>query len=161
MDVRTAEKQNLPQLLELWEERQVLLQQSDPRFASYVEDRNGLQQNLFKYLDDNAYTMLVAVHEGQPIGFIVGEVGIDNIGKILLMALDAHRYHAGVGRQLYQTLRQNLLDRGMTRIAAIVPRYHAVEQAFWRSMGGQEFIVTDEVDEEQWKIPRVFMWMTL
>lgn len=161
MDVRAAEKQNLPQLLELWEERQVLLQQSDPRFASYVEDRNGLQQNLFKYLDDNAYTMLVAVHEGQPIGFIVGEVGIDNIGKILLMALDAHRYHAGVGRQLYQALRQNLLDRGMTRIAVIVPRYHAVEQAFWRSMGGQEFIVTDEMVEEQWKIPRVFMWMTL
>ena len=161
MDVRKVQKDDITQLLDLWEERQVLLQQADPRFAIHVLDRQGLEASLLNYMDHDAIRILVAVQDDQQVGFIVGEITAIGIGKISVMALDAHKYYAGVGRQLYYALKANFEEASVTRVVAIVPRFHAVEQAFWRSLGGEEFIVTKDMDEEQWKIPRVFMWMTL
>ncbi|MEQ8677582.1 MAG: hypothetical protein RLP44_13705 [Aggregatilineales bacterium] len=161
MDVRKAQKKDISRLLDLWEERQVLLQQADRRFADQVIDRKGLEASLLYFMDRDTDSVLVAVQDDQQVGFIVGEITATGIGKISVMALDAHKYYAGVGRQLYYALKANFEEASVTRVVAIVPRFHAVEQAFWRSLGGEEFIVTKDMDEEQWEIPRVFMWMTL
>ena len=161
MEVRKAQKNDINRLLDLWEERQILLHQADHRFANYVTDRNVLQTALLRNMDQDANSVLIAVHDDQQVGFIIGEITSDRDGKIIVMALDAHKYHAGVGRQLYHAIRAYFESAGVSFIVAMVPRFHAVEQAFWRSMGGQEFIVTEEMDEEHWKISRVFMWMTL
>lgn len=136
MNVRPAFPHDTPSLNFLRQERAVLLQQSDPRLLppSFAFD---------SALTDAA--VLVGEQDSRLAGYIVGFINSSplgnlpgGIGYIAELTLDAHRYHGGLGRILVRALNEWFRGRGANRVIVHVPRYHAVEQAFWYSVGAKE-----------------------
>jgi ribosomal protein S18 acetylase RimI-like enzyme len=145
--VRPAGVDDTPFLTFLRQEHTVLLQQSDQRLISLVPT------DFASLLDDEAAVVLVAESDNQParpVGYIVGWQGRcplgmlpPAVGYIAELALDAHRYHGGAGRRLVLALKSDFARRTGIEVADLriivpVPRYYAVEQAFWRSLGAVE-----------------------
>lgn len=137
MIIRPATLNDTAALMFLRQERLVLLQQSDARLTAPVE-------SLPEMLADPQCRVLVGERDHQVVGYTVGYVRQSPIGVlpaatglISELTLDAHKYHGGLGRQLYAELRAWLLEQQIQHILVRVPRYHAVEQAFWRSLGAE------------------------
>lgn len=151
--IRTAQEQDLHQVETLWQERQALLSQANPRFRA--PDRTLWHDALQARLN----MVFVAVDDEQKIvGYIAGRMPRADAGLIDEMALDAHRYHGGVGRTLVRTMRDTFAEMQVSQVFVNVPRYHAVEQAFWRSLGARKPMLADWMNEH---ISPEFMWMTL
>lgn len=117
----------------------MLLRQADPRTPTPP----GTPAD---WLADTACGLIVAALpvDGRVVGFVAAWHGRwpygtlpGGLGVIDALALDAHRYHAGLGRGLAYAARDWLNAQGVTTIRACVPRYHAVEQAFWLALGAQ------------------------
>lgn len=153
MNIRQAKKQDIQGLLHLWDERRNLLLQMDNRFAKM--DVNTAKDTLLAYIDDGDTHVLVAEQDKHIIGYIVGVCQDNQTGIIPEMALDAHAYHGGLGRELVNAIRHYFEEQSITHILALVPRYHPVEQAFWRTLGTHEW--TNDLQ----KPPKELMWMKL
>lgn len=135
VQIRRATLTDLTAIEFLRQERRVLLQQSDPRLTVALSDPSAAIQSL-------QGCVLVAYHSERMIGYIVGWVDQTPLGPfpsgegwIAELTLDAHQYHGGLGRALYQALRAWFDQHTIQRLWLQLPRYHAVEQAFWRSLG--------------------------
>jgi GNAT superfamily N-acetyltransferase len=97
------------------------------------------------WLADHCYAVFVADRTDSLAGYVVGCVQ-DNppglrparIGIVVEMAVGAHSYQNGLGRQLFNPLRQWFAGQGITAIVAHVPSRQPVEQAFWRAIGATE-----------------------
>lgn len=138
MEIRSATEKDLAQLEALHRERVVLLRQSDPRCDFPVE-------NITTWIENTDCTLYVGDQDGQVVGYIAGWVhhspfGVlpPDTGLISELTLDAHKYHGGLGRTLFTTLCEWFSDQDIKQVVVVVPRYHAVEQAFWRALGANE-----------------------
>lgn len=142
MVIRRAQPQDLPGLADLWHERRVLQAQADPRLRLAPDEREAWVQGVDAALTDATLCVLVAENprhgETSPAGFAIGCVVEGRCGEVRALVLDAHRYHAGLGRELLSALRTWFDTQGVSPIVVSVARNHAVEQAFWRSLGAQE-----------------------
>ncbi|MFQ3565635.1 MAG: GNAT family N-acetyltransferase [Aggregatilineales bacterium] len=78
--------------------------------------------------------LLVAEADGVLSGFVFGQALNEKQAEIAALAIDLHRYHAGVGRQLVYALCAQFTERGISRFVVTAPRSLAVEQAFWHSL---------------------------
>lgn len=162
LNIREAGPDDLALLADLWHERLMILGQADPRFRRWDYDRAAWIERTSDRLGGADFVVFVAM-DGGPVGYIVGELrqGEDQIlGIVREMALDAHRYHAGLGRGLWAVLRDWFTQAGAARIVVQVPRYHPVEQAFWRSAGAVEWSDATTI-QAAGEIPPELMWMTL
>ena len=152
---------DLPRLVDLSQERMVVISQSDPRFGSLVIGRDQWLARIAESVGDAAYAVYVAEEGSALIGYIAGRVVVFpdppavRYGIVDDIALDMHTYHGGLGRELFATVRDWFSEQAIELVVIRVPRYHAVEQAFWRSLGAVEWI------EHTWKALPGFMWMTL
>lgn len=153
MNIRQPTAEDIQELSRLMDERQHLLAQMDKRFS--MTNADAIKQKLDSYLIDANNVIFVAEEVHHLVGFIVGIVKPDGIGVIAEMVLDAHFYHGGLGRILVQAIRKYFEENQVNQIFALVPRYHPVEQAFWRALGTQEW------KNEAWKSPPELMWMKL
>lgn len=160
MKIRPANPTDPTHLVELWQERAVLLRQADSRIARHTPPREQWLARLSDLLAEPAAAVFVVEDGNQPpFGYIIAKIeqhqpGSPRLGVIREMALDAHSYHGGAGRALVAQARDWFGPHAVDRVVALVPRYHAVEQAFWRGLGASEW------KDETWTIPPEFMWMT-
>jgi hypothetical protein len=143
VNVRPATRDDLPAVRALWRERLTVLCQADPRFRPRLDDDPGPM--LIDRLRDGL--LLVAQQDGEIVGCI-GGLRCDSVVAIDVIALDAHTYHARLGRSLVDAVR-----RDGSQVVALVPRYAPVEQAFWRALGAKEWTA--------WETPPESIWMTL
>ena len=159
VNVRTATLDDRPRLLHLWQERRVILNQSDARFtAPTAADRDAWHTQMTERITTAGHTVLVGITQKNEIaGFISGEARA-GVGVIEDIALDAHTYHPGLGRDLLQHLRAAFTENGITTLRVIVPRYHAVEQAFWLALRAIPW--QPPANEDSWQLPPQSMWMT-
>lgn len=138
MLIRPATPPDLPHVERLREERYTLIRQARPNVSppAYA---------LADCLGDAGAAFRVALVEGdaRPAGYGIGWRG-GALGAHTLppdhavigeVALDMHRYHSGLGRRIVASLCEAFAEWGSIRVWALVPRWHAVEQAFWRSLG--------------------------
>ena len=154
MLIRSALVDDIDKLIHLWSERINLLTQVDKRFASTSYREDVLGQQVYEYLNNQDTPIFIAlVNEGIG-GFIVTEI-CDSDGVIHEIALDAHQYHGGMGRELVKYSREYFFKQGVKQIIVKVPRFHPVEQAFWLALGAKEW------KNQAWKNPPEFMWMIL
>lgn len=152
MFIRRAENDDLSALLALQNERIVLLQQSDARFVpptlTIEHCLSHVNAHVWVGVDGEsvaAYALCWEHHS--PYGTLAeSQLLFDE------MALDAHKYHAGLGRALVNHIRVMHSPR---QLIAAVPRYHAVEQAFWRALGAKPCSADDL------KRSPFFEWMCL
>jgi hypothetical protein len=64
----------------------------------------------------------------------------EKIGVISDMTLDAHQYQGGLGRSLVKAAREWFAEQQIENVIVHVSHRHAVEQAFWRSLGALEWV---------------------
>jgi GNAT superfamily N-acetyltransferase len=145
--VRAATAHDLPRLASLWYENTVLQQQADRRLKMAPDGEARWTLAATAWLADPQARIVVADRGDGVIGYAVGRVeagpsGLlpEQRGVILELAIDAHGYHAGVGRELIGALRQWFKGQGAEEFIVHVTRRHAVEQAFWRALGAKEWI---------------------
>ena len=87
-----------------------------------------------------------AVRDGEVIGYVVGQLqpmpgmAPEQIGLIIDIALDAHGYHGGAGRELVSALTDWFSAHNADHMAVCTPHFDAVGQAFWRSLGASEWM---------------------
>ncbi len=163
MRLRPASENDMPQLAQLWDEYRMLLCQSNPRFEVVLLEHDIWLQQTGAKLNSPEWMVAVAEADDGLAGFIIASPMGDHTGLIESLVLDAHRYHGGLGRKLVKTACTWLAQQGAKRAFVRVPRHYAVEQAFWRALGGREVKAVDRVHwmETNWKIPPEFMWITL
>jgi hypothetical protein len=159
VNIRAATTDDLPCLAELWTERQIILARLDPRFDRGRPDRAAWMERIAADLCRPDAVIYLAAQD-QPAGYIAGHLrpaGADpSCGVVDDMALDAHTYHAGLGRGLWLALREWFAAHNVAQTIIHVPRYSPVEQAFWRALGAVEWKSeqTDTIHPE-------LMWLTL
>lgn len=142
--VREAITDDLPALAALWHEKTLL--QADRRLRLAPDARASWIEAAGAWLTDPKRALFVALDEDAPVGYAAGGLrempGMmpAHIGVIDDFALDAHRYHGGAGRLLASALRRWFAEQGVECCAAWLPRNDAVAQAFWRSLGGEDWI---------------------
>lgn len=144
MNTRQATSDDLPGIRHLWREHVVILSQSDPRFKPLLEAESAWEERLIQRIEH----VYISEKDGKIIGYIAGDAD-DALATIDEIALDAHTYHSGLGRSLVNAWRDvhpNLLIR------VHVPRYHAVEQAFWRALGAKEVTTWETPPEKVWMV---------
>lgn len=160
MNIRFATPDDTPVLTFLRDERDVLLQQAAPRLTAYPA-----RLDFASVLENPEARVFVATadNDDRVAGYLAAALSpitnsaapdIRDAGFLLELALDAHRYHAGMGRALYRAASAWLQSEGKAACLIAVPRFYVVEQAFWRSLGALE-IDTGQGTSRAWG------WMTL
>lgn len=165
MNVRLATLDDTPVLTFLRDERYVLLQQAAPRAQRYPA-----RLDFPAVLSTPEAKVFVATvtsddHNERAAGYLAAAlapltstpplaIATSETAFLLELALDAHRYHAGMGRALFREAAGWLQSQGKSACLIAVPRFYVVEQAFWRSLGAVE------VDGGQ-AAPRAWGWMKL
>ncbi len=145
--VRAATPLDIPRLASLWYENTVLQQQADHRIRMAPDGEARWSSVAASWLADPRMAVIAAEGDKGIIGYSVGRVedgpaGLlpERRGVVLDLAIDAHGYHAGVGRELIGALRRWFISQGVEELLVYVTRRHAVEQAFWRALGAKEWI---------------------
>ena len=134
VNIRPAIPDDSQILSHLQYEYRVILSQSDPRFAAVIQQ----QTDWTTLIQDNTRAVLVGlVDSGNIAGYIHGHVEAST-GIMDEMVLDAHQYHGGLGRLLWKHLNIWFRTQGATSHHIFIPRYHPVEQAFWRALGAED-----------------------
>ncbi len=163
--IRTAGVDDTPSLAFLRQERAVLLRQSDPRLLTTAP----LPEFDTLFTAPNCRVLAgIATDTDQLAGYAVGWLAPvptlplpPQTAWVVELTLDAHRYHGGLGRDLLHDLAVGFKAAGCTRALMHVPRYHAVEQAFWRGLGAVE--VNSTAADPLTRLPDhpAQVWMTL
>lgn len=163
MHLRPASESDIPQIAQLWNEYRTLLCQANPRFEVVLPEYDTWLRQTVTKLNSPGYLVAASEVDDGLAGFIIASLMGDNAGFIESLVLDAHRYHGGLGRELVKMACAWLARQGVIRVFVLVPRHYAVEQAFWRALGGREVKVVDRDYwmETNWEIPPEFMWITL
>ncbi len=146
--VRSATIHDIPRLSELWQEKMVLIQQSDPRFPPLADGQNQWANLARQWIDDRRCRFLVAQRDDHVSGYIIGWLetdpplvaGIEPPGFITDLALDMHTYQGGLGRTLLQAIREWFEAHDRQHVIVCIPHHHAVQQAFWRSLGATSWV---------------------
>ena len=132
MLIRAAVSADLDAITHLRTERHELLRQSDARFAP-------LTDNPSTWLTDSAARVWVVEVSERIVAYALlygercplGDLPPQS-AALIEMALDAHRYYGGTGSALAKYVRE-----AAPTLWVAVPRFHAVEQAFWRAFGAK------------------------
>lgn len=144
--IRPAESADLPLLADLWQEHMTLFAQ-DSRFALAENGRDRWRAGWGERMNQSDHALFCALVDDQLVGYGAGQIQpaplglqFDYVGVVLEMAIDAHGYYGGAGRDLVEALRRWFREHEVNQIVVAVPRNAVVDQAFWRGLGAAEWI---------------------
>ncbi len=139
MIFRAAQLDDLKALSDLWEERRIIQAQTDPQLSIRANEKENWRARMESLISvGSAGHVIVGEKEESIVGFIAGDFIESSTGRVLDLALDAHTYHGGLGRELVAALRAWYVTQHTSTLVVCIPRFQAVEQAFWRSLGARE-----------------------
>ena len=122
VEIRSAQRQHIPALLELW------------RSAGTPAGVSDSEQGLRQLLEGDAQALLVAESGGVVIGSLIAAWDGWRGNLYRLAVLPEHR-RRGVARALLAEGERRLLARGALRLCAIVDGEDAGALELWRSAG--------------------------
>jgi L-amino acid N-acyltransferase YncA len=145
--IRRAASGDISRLAELWHEKRTLLQQSDHRFGSLPGDSAAWAESAGEWLARDDCAVFVGERDDQIAGYVVGwlQTGppsllTQHLGIITELVIDTHTYQGGLGTLLLRSIQDWFKQSGVHNVVAYAPHYHAVEQAFWRALGADQWI---------------------
>lgn len=146
-NVREATPTDLDELLRLYEERMDVYLKFERRTPSFAESRTAWQAAITDWLEREDMAVMVAVRGDGLIGYMVGWRPTDTplsvsqkLGLVTEMSVDGHCKQGGVGSAMFKALGDWFRKQGIDAVEVRLLRQNPIEQAFWRSIGGQPFI---------------------
>jgi len=145
--VREATLQDVFSILPLWREMMRLHAELDPRFQPHPQGEGAWVAVLVEWIAGDESAVYVAHADEKLIGYTVG---VDREttpvllpprhGYIFDMFVSEAWRRRGVGLALFSALRDWFRGRGLTTFRLNVSHLNPVSQAFWRSLGCQDFM---------------------
>ncbi len=146
--IQPAAAHDIPGMALLWHEKLTIQQQTDRRYQLAPGGEAAWSRAAAAWLQDSQYRILVAKREYEVVGYLIGCVQAGppgllpaQVGVVTDMAVGAHSYQSGLGRQMLDPLRAWFHEQGLTHFIVYAPHRQPVEQAFWRAMGAT--VMTD------------------
>jgi hypothetical protein len=151
--VRRATAADAEKMLALWQDAVQMLAKADSRFRLPEGATAHWQAALQEWLCRSDVAIFVAestTKEDHLFGYIVGSImnGLPTLvpercGYVGDLTVDSHGKDAqgmvgGIGRGLFNALKDWFRDQGVTQVEARVPHRQPVGQAFWRAIGATE-----------------------
>ena len=144
MQIRLAEKSDLPAAAVLWYERLALLQQIDPGIELLPNAVEDWHCRAASWVSDAEAAFFVAEEDGNLIGFAAVKLAKvhagphpSRLGILLGMAVDLHAAHRGLSGSLLDRAKQWLSTRHVDCLEIDAPSQYAVEAAFWHAQGAE------------------------
>jgi len=147
LSVRKARPDDLEAVLDLWEEMMQYHARLDSRFRPAAHGRVLFGPVLRTWMAEKNVRLLVAVAEGQIVGYIAGRVAENApvldppcLGHVSDICVAPEWRRSGVGRRLFRALRAWFQRRGLTALQLHVSARNPVSQAFWGEMGFEHYM---------------------
>ncbi|MGD2176922.1 MAG: GNAT family N-acetyltransferase [Anaerolineae bacterium] len=149
MVIRTANEDDLPEMLRLWREMMDFHARCDARFRP--RPLPEAEQAWTKYLrediwDSDRWCILVAEADDALVGQIGGELREAvpvfeprTYGYITDIVVDPAARRRGIGRALFKALEEWFRGRGAADLQLQVLESNPAAQAFWRAMGCSDY----------------------
>jgi GNAT superfamily N-acetyltransferase len=146
--IRPAVPHDLPEIIRLWRVLQVTSTNYEPRLAMNETATEWFLDYLRGQMDNREAAVYVAVGDSCVVGYVFGQVlqrptlQAGNCGYIADLVVQDRYRGRGLGRTLYETLRDWFHERDIEAIEVQVVRANPASQAFWRKMGFGDFLRT-------------------
>ena len=119
----------------------------DPRFGVPPHGRVNYVRQVQKALRDESFRVLVAVEGRRVVGYVMGYIGqnppiflTSRFGFIADLCVTNPQRRRGVGERLVKEICQWFRLRGMDSVQMNVAHNNPLSQAFWRKMGGIDYL---------------------
>jgi len=142
MEIRPAQRPELPELIHLWEQLMIDGETADPSYRRAPEATDRMRHYMSSWFEDPSFTRCLVADSVGLVGFIQGApvapLGILDLPPTArigdLWVSPAHR-RQGLGRKLVEAFVERATAAGFlrTEVGTLVRDERAV--AFWRSLG--------------------------
>ena len=145
--VRPARSGDREAVVWLWKEMMDIHAAMDSRLSIAPGWRAQVEHSVRRWLRDHDSCLIVADAADLVVGFALGGLAESTIGltpgshgHIAHMCVSAKWRRRGVGRQLFASLRDWFVRRGVPSIHLYVSCLNPVSGQFWRGMGFEDYI---------------------
>lgn len=169
--IREANRRDLPQVADLWQEMMRFHRQYDARFVFAPDAQKLVERHLLDTIKSRGAHLLVAEAgfsgnsevDRKVVGYILGEVHarrpiypVGNYGFISDICVTEEWRRAGVGRALAGALMTWFDGQKITAVELFVAEANPVSLAFWQSLGFTHYLrllqcstVTKSIDNRE------------
>jgi GNAT superfamily N-acetyltransferase len=147
--IRPATREDVPAIVRLWEELMDFHRMRDPFFTRARNGADLFRRFVEQNLDNDAACVLVAVAEDGIVGYCQGmldhhppALAEPHYGQVLDFMVTAGHRNSGIGRQMFEALRQWFRREGVRRIEVRHSTYNEVAVRFWPRMGFKPYLQT-------------------
>ena len=146
--IRPALSADVPEIIALWQALQAANARHEPRLAPSDVAARWFTDYLHGQMDNQSAAVYVAVSQGAVVGYVFGQtlrrptLAAGDCGYVADLCVREDRRGEGVGRRLFETLRDWFHARGLQAIEVQVVRANPASQAFWRKMGFGDYLRT-------------------
>jgi ribosomal protein S18 acetylase RimI-like enzyme len=145
--IRRATPEDLEAVLDLWQEMMDHHARLDRRFQQVADSRDHFRVTLREWMADDAQRVLVAVDDGEIVGYTIGRIAenppmfeLRFLGHVSDICVARERRRQGIGRKLFAALLNWFRRQGLPVVQLSVATANPVSQAFWREMGFQDYL---------------------
>lgn len=145
--IRPATQRDVEAIGDLWVELMNFHATLDARFSVPRNGRANYIRQTQKALRDENFQVLVAVEGRQVIGYVMGYIGQNppilarpRFGFIADLCVTHSRRRRGVGERLVREICRWFRLRGLDNVQMNVAHNNPLSQAFWRKMGGTDYL---------------------
>lgn len=142
IEVRRARAEDVPRIIELWDELLSLHERLDPRFARRESAAITFEAFVRHNAEHEASVVLVAEADAGIVGFCMAAATelppVYDTGpnaEIFDLAVTERYRRQGIGRRLVGELREWARNRGLGRIELRAAVANPVARAFWHAVG--------------------------
>jgi len=147
MEIVTAHKSHIPEIINAWEEFSRFHEKIDPRYPMVDNARVGYEEYLRKFLIDKDSRVLVAIDKGKLVGYAVAQIRKSSpawkrkeYGYIEEMAVRAEHRRKGVGTQILEKILDWFRSENIDMIELTVAAKNLVGYSFWKKHGFKDYL---------------------
>lgn len=150
LSVRPATEDDLVEMSRLWREMMDYHAKVEPRFrplpppAGEEAWMSHMRKNVFGSEDSCIFVAEMGNRiVGQMIGLLRDEYAVfepAQFGYVTDVAVDPAVRRNGVGRMLFEAVKNWFRERGVSRLRMMVAHNNTVSQPFWRAMGCTDYM---------------------
>lgn len=147
--IRLATRRDVPQIVRLWEELMDYHRERDPLFTRAHNGSDLFHRFLEQNIDNDAACVLVAEAKDEIVGYCQGmldrhppALADPDYGQVIDFMVTADHRHAGIGRRMFEALREWFRREGVRRIEVRHSTFNDEASQFWPHMGFQPYLQT-------------------